>query len=108
MFFFFNDTATTEIYTLSLHDALPILISSKVARQLPLLIVHLKVAALPAVIPVIVVVGLVLFVIVAVPLWTLHAPIPTVAVFDRNGKRLNSRYAIFSPAASCLQLTLLV
>ena len=23
--FFFNDTATTEIYTLSLHDALPIL-----------------------------------------------------------------------------------
>src|SRR3712207_7349167 len=25
MIFFFNDTATTEIYTLSLHDALPIL-----------------------------------------------------------------------------------
>src|SRR3712207_9520075 len=24
VFFFFNDTATTEIYTLSLHDALPI------------------------------------------------------------------------------------
>src|SRR2546430_3696231 len=31
MFFFFNDTATTEIYTLSLHDALPILLS--VARS---------------------------------------------------------------------------
>src|SRR5687767_15857461 len=30
MFFFFNDTATTEIYTLSLHDALPI---SDVVRQ---------------------------------------------------------------------------
>src|SRR2546429_9919053 len=29
-FFFFNDTATTEIYTLSLHDALPI--SSMYAR----------------------------------------------------------------------------
>src|SRR2546429_2901252 len=29
-FFFFNDTATTEIYTLSLHDALPI--SSRRAR----------------------------------------------------------------------------
>src|SRR3990167_6363411 len=29
-FFFFNDTATTEIYTLSLHDALPI--STRVAR----------------------------------------------------------------------------
>src|SRR2546425_8605199 len=26
LFFFFNDTATTEIYTLSLHDALPICI----------------------------------------------------------------------------------
>src|SRR5258708_28688764 len=30
-FFFFNDTATTEIYTLSLHDALPICISSLTA-----------------------------------------------------------------------------
>src|SRR5690554_7123691 len=28
-FFFFNDTATTEIYTLSLHDALPILPGSR-------------------------------------------------------------------------------
>src|SRR2546430_14275983 len=27
-FFFFNDTATTEIYTLSLHDALPIFIAT--------------------------------------------------------------------------------
>src|SRR5256885_16377847 len=27
LFFFFNDTATTEIYTLSLHDALPISLS---------------------------------------------------------------------------------
>src|SRR5258707_12001976 len=33
-FFFFNDTATTEIYTLSLHDALPIW--SRI-RQVPLL-----------------------------------------------------------------------
>src|SRR2546427_9522035 len=29
LFFFFNDTATTEIYTLSLHDALPILVASR-------------------------------------------------------------------------------
>src|SRR5258708_24689390 len=29
-FFFFNDTATTEIYTLSLHDALPILATRNV------------------------------------------------------------------------------
>src|SRR5260221_8059259 len=31
-FFFFNDTATTEIYTLSLHDALPISIRSRWTR----------------------------------------------------------------------------
>src|SRR2546426_8497697 len=31
LFFFFNDTATTEIYTLSLHDALPICSSSSSA-----------------------------------------------------------------------------
>src|SRR2546421_9747155 len=30
-FFFFNDTATTEIYTLSLHDALPISSSTTLA-----------------------------------------------------------------------------
>src|SRR2546427_821260 len=30
-FFFFNDTATTEIYTLSLHDALPIYNSCRIA-----------------------------------------------------------------------------
>src|SRR5260221_6384776 len=46
IFFFFNDTATTEIYTLSLHDALPIstrsrgfsgldqALADRVARQL--------------------------------------------------------------------------
>src|SRR2546429_5167323 len=42
-FFFFNDTATTEIYTLSLHDALPIswavarfqLIANYVPQELP-------------------------------------------------------------------------
>src|SRR2546429_3742230 len=31
-FFFFNDTATTEIYTLSLHDALPICIHRRHRR----------------------------------------------------------------------------
>src|SRR2546430_13103288 len=33
-FFFFNDTATTEIYTLSLHDALPIC-AGRVRRSRP-------------------------------------------------------------------------
>src|SRR5438132_5695180 len=32
MFFFFNDTATTEIYTLSLHDALPICEVRRIGR----------------------------------------------------------------------------
>src|SRR5437773_11391105 len=38
-FFFFNDTATTEIYTLSLHDALPILSIFQICKFL--LIIHM-------------------------------------------------------------------
>src|SRR2546422_9417407 len=34
-FFFFNDTATTEIYTLSLHDALPISFGDGAIEQRP-------------------------------------------------------------------------
>src|SRR3712207_8336851 len=33
LFFFFNDTATTEIYTLSLHDALPISSSGRASAS---------------------------------------------------------------------------
>src|SRR2546422_11350767 len=35
LFFFFNDTATTEIYTLSLHDALPIWPASRQSSHAP-------------------------------------------------------------------------
>src|SRR5438034_8835469 len=35
-FFFFNDTATTEIYTLSLHDALPISLPTVDAKKIGL------------------------------------------------------------------------
>src|SRR2546430_11528640 len=45
VFFFFNDTATTEIYTLSLHDALPI--SAFVILALPALALSVFVARLP-------------------------------------------------------------
>src|SRR5258705_5769375 len=38
MFFFFNDTATTEIYTLSLHDALPISLVDQRAQRFLLLL----------------------------------------------------------------------
>src|SRR5258708_22290983 len=37
-FFFFNDTATTEIYTLSLHDALPIWTVAEVVITLLLIV----------------------------------------------------------------------
>src|SRR3712207_8614334 len=33
LLFFFNETATTEIYTLSLHDALPISVAAAVSRR---------------------------------------------------------------------------
>ena len=38
LFFFFNDTATTEIYTLSLHDALPISLQYLLDKQCKVLI----------------------------------------------------------------------
>src|SRR3712207_8110376 len=38
MYFFFNDTATTEIYTLSLHDALPIFLRNLDARRFDVLL----------------------------------------------------------------------
>src|SRR6201990_3763013 len=40
--FFFNDTATTEIYTLSLHDALPIFTPIAFVARSPLLFVASK------------------------------------------------------------------
>src|SRR5436305_3596679 len=39
-FFFFNDTATTEIYTLSLHDALPIYLSGAELKVLLYILRH--------------------------------------------------------------------
>src|SRR5260370_16885678 len=44
-YFFFNDTATTEIYTLSLHDALPISSAQRACGRRP---VQVGMAALPA------------------------------------------------------------
>ena len=40
--FFFNDTATTEIYTLSLHDALPICQSKRITGHYVFLGIHGK------------------------------------------------------------------
>src|SRR5216683_5860989 len=46
-FFFFNDTATTEIYTLSLHDALPIPRVSRLSQRLLILRFPSEVRARP-------------------------------------------------------------
>ena len=47
-FFFFNDTATTEIYTLSLHDALPILSAAVRASMQELYTFSTHIWVLPA------------------------------------------------------------
>src|SRR2546429_3508327 len=46
VFFFFNDTATTEIYTLSLHDALPILLLTAMVSEVLLVILVLAAGVL--------------------------------------------------------------
>src|SRR3712207_8833717 len=94
-FFFFNDTATTEIYTLSLHDALPIFLVF-----LPLLfpdgrppsrrwwwagwVGGASVAAIAA--------------LAAVFLWPERGP-----ALDRKSTRLNSSHANISYAVFCLK-----
>src|SRR2546430_9419590 len=73
-FFFFNDTATTEIYTLSLHDALPI---SRASRLLgpPSLRQGQRVS---------------------------HRP-PYARRLDRKSTRLNSSHSQISYAVFCLK-----
>src|SRR6266850_8315167 len=51
IFFFFNDTATTEIYTLSLHDALPIEPYSRTAICLFFVCSTFVIAAVKVVLP---------------------------------------------------------
>src|SRR3712207_8028480 len=43
LYFFFNDTATTEIYTLSLHDALPIYVGAGVQQRSGRVLVEIEV-----------------------------------------------------------------
>src|SRR5258708_33198890 len=76
-FFFFNDTATTEIYTLSLHDALPILTEIEARRS------STEVE----------------------PEMTQRAAVPRSAKpgVDRKSTRLNSSHQIISYAVFCLK-----
>src|SRR2546422_5536957 len=75
MFFFFNDTATTEIYTLSLHDALPI--SNRGA--------------------------LLAGVAAALALLTRSVGVAVGAGRDRKSTRLNSSHGYISYAVFCLK-----
>src|SRR3712207_8685168 len=91
-FFFFNDTATTEIYTLSLHDALPIFGSATDGR-VPISVAERSLAASPFHW-----VGL-----VAVALAALLADQLTKQLVDRKSTRLNSSHANISYAVFCLK-----
>src|SRR2546430_3027680 len=74
VFFFFNDTATTEIYTLSLHDALPICAAALAGAAMA----KAQTAAPP------------------------KAKI-TSSVIDRKSTRLNSSHSQISYAVFCLK-----
>src|SRR3712207_6985592 len=90
--FFFNDTATTEIYTLSLHDALPICYVD---------VISLSVAGFPhAVAPL----GTALTEDQLALLWRLaDEPILCFDGEDRKSTRLNSSHANISYAVFCLK-----
>src|SRR2546422_7013175 len=79
LFFFFNDTATTEIYTLSLHDALPILNNSHCACRKSCAMRHARASRLkqPADCP--------------------------LQRSDRKSTRLNSSHGYISYAVFCLK-----
>src|SRR5260221_10233703 len=78
-FFFFNDTATTEIYTLSLHDALPICFTEMGYTA------SINAAAAP---------------------WAYGVERPSTAYqarLDRKSTRLNSSHTVISYAVFCLK-----
>src|SRR2546426_8904599 len=78
-FFFFNDTATTEIYTLSLHDALPISLSEAIRCAAGAEMSERS--SLPSAI----------------------APSSASAHSDRKSTRLNSSHLVISYAVFCLK-----
>src|SRR2546426_10610468 len=79
-FFFFNDTATTEIYTLSLHDALPICSGSTASASAASQGTALHPTHKP------------------------DAPSPRfVSGRDRKSTRLNSSHLVISYAVFCLK-----
>src|SRR5947209_16284576 len=92
MFFFFNNTATTDIYTLSLHDALPILYLQKQKMDKENADFTVVVDKLPARAGI-------------DPLNKLidRKPDDNVIKVDRKSTRLNSSHANISYAVFCLK-----
>src|SRR5256885_12753046 len=78
LFFFFNDTATTEIYTLSLHDALPISWATRCSSASELWRVLL-------------------------PADRSRSTWPRKSATDRKSTRLNSSHLVISYAVFCLK-----
>src|SRR3712207_7801153 len=88
--FFFNDTATTEIYTLSLHDALPIYIETDAGNAAS------HSASISAR------VGMSVYSVIAAP--RLHSLVRcSKRTEDRKSTRLNSSHANISYAVFCLK-----
>src|SRR5258708_8942994 len=85
MFFFFNDTATTEIYTLSLHDALPIYLEQAAQGHQPLGLLVEDLREHP----------------VALQRIAAHGVLKVGE--DRKSTRLNSSHQIISYAVFCLK-----
>src|SRR3989454_6115834 len=83
LFFFFNDTATTEIYTLSLHDALPILGVAAALGFHVLVNVAMVIGYMP---------------VTGIPL-----PLMSYGGSDRESTRLKSRHPVISYARFCLK-----
>src|SRR5256885_14834825 len=83
-FFFFNDTATTEIYTLSLHDALPIFENFSAFIETGLLLLTCVVIVYEAI----------------KRLFFHHVDIEPR---DRKSTRLNSSHLVISYAVFCLK-----
>src|SRR2546430_11083255 len=89
-FFFFNDTATTEIYTLSLHDALPICVQHRGGRGIITLKRSDKTGAIVALKEVL-------------PEDELMMITKKGIMIDRKSTRLNSSHSQISYAVFCLK-----
>ena len=91
-FFFFNDTATTEIYTLSLHDALPIY---NIPAEQAIKNINATVEGFNAL----------KLVIKIADKYQIEMPIceQVLSVIDRKSTRLNSSHALISYAVFCLK-----